>query len=263
MLVKLLKYDFKWETKIMVIYYIIAFSLAILTRFVETLEQTTIVTIIDKILVGTLISCFFAIAITSLIRIWVRFRNGIYKDESYLTHTLPVKKSTVYNAKMISAYLTMILAFFVIISSFFIVTLNNGMFEYLKYMFDGFAGTVGKTKLIFMIISLVIIVFLEVIFMMQAGIFGIIVGNRGNNYKNIRAVLTGIISYTLLSGITLLVLYLISTVNPTIKELFTTDIPSIKAIEQLTYFSLGIYLVYDIVFYFAGKKLLQKGVNVD
>ena len=129
MLAKLLKYDFKWINKVMIIYYTIAITLAILTRFVETLEQTTIVTIIDKILVGTLISCFFSIGITAIIRIWVRFRSEIYKDESYLTHTLPVKKSTIYNSKMIVAYTSVILSFLVILACFLIVTLNNSMFE--------------------------------------------------------------------------------------------------------------------------------------
>ena len=263
MLGKLLKYDFKWINKVMFIYYIIAFTLAILTRFVETLEQTVIVTIIDKILVGTLISCFFSIAITSLIRIWVRFRIEIYKDESYLTHTLPVKKSTIYNSKMIIAYLTVLLSFIVILACFLIVTLNNGMFEYIKNIFNEFSHLIGKTKLIGLIFSVIFIVILEVIYMMQAGIFGIIVGNRCNNHKALRTVLVGLASYMLLSGLTLVFLYLISIINPTIKELYSTNMPSIKAIEQLIYISLGIYLVYNIIFYYAGKKILQKGGNVD
>ncbi len=263
MLGKLLKYDFKWINKVMAIYYIIAISLAILTRCIETLKQTTIVTIIDKILVGTLISCFFSIAITSVIRIWVRFRSEIYKDESYLTHTLPVKKSTIYNSKMITAYLTMLVSFIVILACFFIVTLNNGTFEYIKDVFNQFSGIIGKTRLIGLIISVVVIVVLEVIYMMQAGIFGIIVGNRANNLKGFKSVIVGLGSYMFLSILTLGILYVISMINPTLKEIYTTNTPSIEVIEQLTYIALGIYFVYNLIFYLAGKKILQKGVNVD
>lgn len=201
MLGKLLKYDLKWINKVMIIYYIIAFTLAILTRFVETFEQTTIVTIIDKILVGTLISCFFSIGITTLIRIWVRFRSSLYKDESYLTHTLPVKKSTIYNSKMIVAYASIILSFLVILSCFLIVILNNDMFEYIKDTFNNFAQIIGKGKLIGLIIAVVLIVILEVIYMMQAGIFGIVVGNKSNNYKGLKSVIIGLISYMFLSRI--------------------------------------------------------------
>ena len=52
-------------------------------------------------------------------------------------------------------------------------------------------------------------------------------------------------------------------VNPTIKELYTTNTPSIETIEQSMYIALGIYFAYNLIFYFAGKKILQKGVNVD
>ena len=64
-------------------------------------------------------------------------------------------------------------------------------------------------------------------------------------------------------GLALIILYIISTINPTIKELYSTSMPSIEAIEQLIYISLGIYLGYNLIFYFAGKKILQRGVNVD
>ena len=48
MLGKLFKYDFKWINKIMIVYYIIAIVLAILTRFVESIEQNLLIVIIDK-----------------------------------------------------------------------------------------------------------------------------------------------------------------------------------------------------------------------
>ena len=79
MLGKLFKYDFKWINKIMLVYYIIAIVLAILTRFVESIEQNLLIVIIDKILVATLISCFASIAVTSIMRIWVRFKNNIFR----------------------------------------------------------------------------------------------------------------------------------------------------------------------------------------
>ena len=263
MLGTLLKYDLKWINKVMIIYYIIAFTLALITRFVETLEQTTIVTIIDKILVGTLISCIFSITITCLLRVWVKFKTSIYKDESYLTHTLPVKKSTIYNSKMIVAYLSVIISFVVILACFLIVILNNSTFEYIKDIFNRFAGMIGKSKLIGLIIAVVFTVILEVIYMMQAGIFGIILGYRSNNHKALKSVIFGIVSYIFLSILTLGILYIIAKINPTLMEIYTKNTPSIETIEQLIYVSLGIYIVYNIIFYIAGKKILQKGVNVD
>lgn len=263
MLGKLLKYDFKWINKVMFIYFIISIALSLLTKLVETFEQTIIVTIIDKILVGMLISCFFSILITCLIRVWVRFKNNIYKDESYLTHTLPITKATIYNSKIISSCLSIILAILVILGCFLLVFLNNSTIILIKDTFTNLAQIFGKAKLIGMIITLFLIILLEVIYMMQAGIFGIIVGNRANNYKTLRSVLIGIMSYGILSGFTLVILYVIAKINPTLMELYSTNIPSSQAIEQLIYISLTAYIIYNLGFYFASKKILQKGVNVD
>ena len=263
MLGKLIKYDFKSINKVMYIYFIVAFILALLTRFVETLEQITIVTIIDKILVGTLISCMFSIAITCLLRIWAKFRTSIYKDESYLTHTLPVKKSTIYNSKMIVAYISVIISFIVILACFFIVLLNNGMFEYIKDTFNQYAEVIGKTKLIALIIAVICTIILEVMYLMQAGIFGIILGHKSNNHKTLKSIIFGIVSYMFLSTLTLAILYIIAIINPTLMELYRTETPSIDVIEQLIYVGLAIYMAYNIMLYIAGKKMLQKGVNVD
>jgi len=59
------------------------------------------------------------------------------------------------------------------------------------------------------------------------------------------------------------ILYIIAKFNPAIMELYTTNIPSIDAIKQLIYIALGMYFVYNVILYFASKKILEKGVNVD
>ena len=64
-------------------------------------------------------------------------------------------------------------------------------------------------------------------------------------------------------GFSLVILYIIAKFNPTLMELYTTSMPSIDAIKQLIYISLGVYFVYDLVLYFLSKKILEKGVNVD
>ena len=50
-----------------------------------------------------------SILINTMMRSWIRFRDSIYKDESYLTHTLPVTKNNIYNSKFLQT-----LIFFVI-----------------------------------------------------------------------------------------------------------------------------------------------------
>ena len=39
------------------------------------------------------------IILNNLMRLWARFKNNFYGDESYLTHTLPINKKTLYLSK--------------------------------------------------------------------------------------------------------------------------------------------------------------------
>ena len=48
MLKRLFKYDFKWINKVMIIYYIILLVISILTKIVESMDQTFLLLIIDK-----------------------------------------------------------------------------------------------------------------------------------------------------------------------------------------------------------------------
>ena len=168
MLGKLFKYDFKWIiNKAMIVYFAISIFFAVITKIVETLEMTVIVTIIDKILVGILISCFFSTFITCLIRIWVRFNVNIYKDESYLTHTLPVSKGKIFKSKMLVSFLTIILTMLVILGCIALVFLNESTISYLKDLYNQGKILLGDGTLIYMIIGVVVIVILEVLYMMQ------------------------------------------------------------------------------------------------
>lgn len=99
MLKKLLKYDLKWCFKPLIVFYILAIFFSIITRVVESFEQTLIILIIDKICSGVVIAMIVNILINCFMRNWVRFIRNIYKDESYLTHTLPVSKSAIYLSK--------------------------------------------------------------------------------------------------------------------------------------------------------------------
>lgn len=263
MLGKLFKYDFKWINKVMIIYYIIAIVLALLTRFVESIEQSLLVVIIDKILVGTLISCFASITITGIIRIWVRFKSNIYKDESYLTHTLPATKNEIFDAKMLASFLSIIIAAVIIIGCIAVVALNESTIELMKDMYNATSQLFGKGVLNTLIVSVFLIIILEVIFMIQSGIFGIIVGYRSNNYRALKSVLIGLMMYAFLSIFNLILLLIATKINPTLDAVYRTDKPSPEVFKVLIYFGLIVYAIYNLGYYFINRKILKKGVNVD
>ena len=102
MLRKLLKYDLKYMIKNMCIFYILSVFFAITTRILFEVEQSVIINIMGQISVGCMFAMLANILINAMMSCWVRFRRSLYKDESYLTHTLPVTKNQLYNSKFIS-----------------------------------------------------------------------------------------------------------------------------------------------------------------
>ena len=93
MLNKLLKYDLKYMIKNMSIFYILTIFFSITTRILFNINQSIIINIIGQISVGCMFSMMVNTLINTVMRSWTRFRDSLYKDEAYLTHTLPFTKN--------------------------------------------------------------------------------------------------------------------------------------------------------------------------
>lgn len=188
MLAKLLKYDLKWCYKTLVIFYILTIISAIITRFIEEVNNSFIFLILDKIFSAITIALLINILINSIIRIWARFINNIYKDESYLTHTLPVKKSEIFLSKILTSIITFTTSFIVIITSLVIVCYTRGNWTALKQTIENTAILFDTSTFSF-VIAIICAIFFEVLFMILAGILGIVIGHRSNNFRIVKSVI--------------------------------------------------------------------------
>lgn len=261
MLGKLLKYDFKWINKTMYVYFIILFILSIAVKIVESMEQTLILVIIDKTLSSMFISCIVSIVITCVLRIWGRFIKTVYKDESYLTHTLPVTKNQILNAKVLASILSLALSALVIFVCIAFVYINETTITMIQSMYQSLVDVYSGVFAVFFIIGIVLLIFLEIVYFMMAGIFGIVVGYRSNNLKTLKAIIIGIVSYGVLSTISFIVLVIMSKFVDF--EIVSDGFPSLSAIKVIGLTFIIVYLIYNLIYYFASKTILNKGVNVE
>ena len=261
MLGKLLKHDFKWINKIMYIYFIVLFIITIPLKIVESIKQDLLLVIIDKILSIMFIVCIVSIIITCIMRIWSRFIKNVYKDESYLTHTLPITKNQIFNSKIIAAILSLLLSIIVIVICFSIVYFNNLTIENLKAMYQSLVDTYNSGFAIAFIIGLILIVLLEIFYFMMTGIFAIVLGYRSNNNKTIKSIIIGIISYGILSIISLIILGIMSRFADF--KIVSEGFPSLNTVRIMGLTGIIVYLAYNLMYYFLAKHLLNKGVNVD
>ena len=261
MLGKLFKYDFKWMSKVTYVYVLILIVISIALKIVESVDQTFLLVILDKILVSMFISCIVSILLTSSIRIWVRFINNFYKDESYLTHTLPVTKNELFNSKVLAGICSLLLSALVIVACLAFVYLNKSTIEELKMMWDSLVAAYNSVFAVLFVIGLVVLIILEIIYIMMAGVLGITIGHRSNNFKMVKSIAVGLISYGLLSAMSLGVIAIVSKLIN--YDIIGNGFPSMNYLIGVGGAGLAVYLIYNIVYYLIAKKVFNKGVNVE
>ena len=125
MLKKLLKYDLKWCLKIVTIYLAISLVLAVTGKLIDLCPDSIFFKVIGGICKGASISFGVTGLVNAIIRSWVRMINNMYKDESYLTHTIPVSISKIYLSKIISTFVILIMCIITIIISLIIEYLRT------------------------------------------------------------------------------------------------------------------------------------------
>lgn len=262
MLKKLLKYDLKWILKVEYIWSIITIILATLLRLTNYLNDSVITNIIKIVLTSLTIAGMANILFNAIIRTWVRVKNNLYKDEAYLTHTLPVKESTILSSKILAGVLTMLFSVATITVTFFIGFYSKRLLEGIKTSLQIVATTLNSSVTNILII-LAIILFLEITFILLVGVFGIIKGHRSNDNKIIKSVLISGITYIIFSGVSLLIAYIYGLFNEKIKVLFTGNLIDYTTLKIFLMIIIVIYTAYLIILYFLSQREFAKGVNID
>ena len=263
MLKRLLKYDLKDIFKVLIIFYCLAIFFALLTRVFLGIENSVILKIIGQICSGISISMIFNILINNLMRLWVRYKQNLYGDESYLTHTLPVKKSSLYLSKILTSIITIFTSVIIIGLTLFIAYYSKENLELIKNLLIPVANVYGSTIIKLLIIFLAVF-FLEFINILQSGFTGIILGHKMNNSKIGYSILFGFCIYMIIQIFALLIIFVVSLFNPELMNLFiTNDIVNLDMIKIIIYLAIFIYIITFIIIYFINLKLFKKGVNVD
>lgn len=263
MLKKLLKYDLKNVYKILIIFYILSIFFGLLTRILLNIDNSFIMDIIGKICSGVTISMIFNILINNLMGLWGRFKRNLYGDESYLTHTLPIEKKTLYLSKIITVIITLFTSILVIGITLFIAYYSKENIQYLKSILLPLVNAYNST-IVKVLLSFLLVFFLEFSNAVQAGYTGIILGHKMTNNKIGYSVLFGFITYMFIQVIALLMLLMVAIFNHDIMNLFfTNEIVNIDMVKIIIYLSIIIYTVNLVIGYLVNIKLFKKGVNVD
>lgn len=257
MLKKLLKYDLKWSYKALIIFYILSIIFAMLTRIFLNIQEGILFSIIGKIMQGITITLLINILINNILRIWARTIKNFYSDEAYLTHTLPIKKETLFLSKVLTTIITLLTSTLVIVISLLICYYSKENIEILKNILN----QINISNIT--IISTILIFYLEILFLILTGITAIILGYKQNNNKLLKSVLFGLIIYFTMQTLILVIIFIIGLFNQQIMNLFKTNNITPNLLKQMLSLSTIIYIIYNIILYIIGKNTFKKGVNID
>ena len=257
MLKKLLKYDLKWSYKALTIFYILSIIFAMLTRIFLNIQEGILFSIIGKIMQGITITLLINILINNILRIWARTIKNFYSDEAYLTHTLPIKKETLFLSKVLTTIITLLTSTLVIVISLLICYYSKENIEIIKNILNQI--NITNTT----IITSIIIFYLEMLFLILTGITAIILGYKQNNNKLLKSILFGLIIYFIMQTLILVIIFVIGLFNKEIMDLFKTNNITPNLLKQMLSLSIIIYIVYNIILYIIGNNNFKKGVNID
>ena len=262
MLGKLLKYDLKWIYKLVIVFYALAFIFSLFSRMFLSIGDSLLWSILSKISSGIAVSMLVSSIINTLMRSWVRFVRNIYKDEGYLTNTLPVSKRDIYLSKVLSSIIIMLTTTIVIITCLFICYYSKENIDILKRVLEITASSYN-TSVIKLILTIGMIFFLELTFILLVGYTGIIIGHRSNNNKIVKSIIWAFGMYIFTQLITIGLIYIIGLFNKDIMNIITTNVVSIKGIKNILVGGIAMYIIYNIIYYIIGKRELEKGINID
>lgn len=261
MLKKLLKYDLKYCYKVLVVFYILSILFAVISRLC-LLSDSNIMIILYKVNCGITISMMANVLINNLFRIWARFNNNIYKDESYLTHTLPVEKKYIYSSKILASIISSVTSVIVMFVCLILCYYSKENIELLKNSLNIVANAYSSS-VTSILLTLFLILFLEFTFIILTGFDALILGHKSNDNKIIKSVIYGLIIYMIFSILLLLIVYLLGTFNTDIMAIFNHGNINVKTIKMLLNVIMIIYTIYLVILYLFGIKEFNKGVDVE
>ena len=265
MLKKLLKYDLKDAfNKVIIIYATLSLLLAGAYRLFSLFDEIFLWDIVAKICFGASISMAVTLIINIIIHAWVNFTQSVYGDRGYLTHTLPVKKCTIYASKVLSAMLCLLIAVLVSAIVLFILLYCGEIVELLEQL-SFMISEAYETNLWTLVLVIVLELFLQIFSLIQMGLIGIILGHRRQNGKRGFSFLFGGIAYLISQGILLIGMLGVCLLDQDMLTVFFSgsDVMEASVLKSFMLCAIVIYAIIGVVGYLVATKFFSKGVDLD
>lgn len=288
MLAKLIKYNLKHTYKSPLIF-IIALFISVLLFNITAYEvgyafndDGSVYTILPSELhqfahgfSNFMIMCSLILLFASAVKsIWHYFKSSFYGDQSYLTHTLPIPRHTLWTAQVCNVLIIFSIIIVAIILNCLLLTLTNSGMQLLESfgLIGGCSHCVGEYYFveplnIDLYLGYALTIFSEFVFLTLCGLTGIILSNR---FDKKFSLLFGTSIYLFGGAILIAVIMIISNFIPTILSTISDNPTMLTPGQYVDYGAITrtmlyigiIYSSYSVALYFINRRLLNRGINV-
>ena len=261
MFVNLLKNDLKKNMRWLWILFLSTLVISGIARGSRELSEVigffNVVRIIVESLAYTLIANTL---IQPFLRSFLNFSKSLYGDESYLTHTLPVKKSQIINSKFLTALIEVVLAFATVVASFLILFASPETGLMLEMLLSTIVT--GEISIALLLTLFVVLVVVEFFMFISIIFLSIVIAYRSREKRVLKAFLiSAAFSFGFLTvlAIVMIAVLLINKVD----IMSSTLILSTNALITLLLTGIIVYSLAVVACWILTHREFKKGVNVD
>ncbi len=190
----------------------------------------------------------------------VRYYQHFFSDEGYLTFTLPVKKTSLLDSKLITGFIYMFSSYLLMIISFFIMSFISYP-EDIKYMFDFGLSDMGGNDVVNLILG--IIAGIVYIFMFNAFIYACM--TFASSIAKKHKALAGVGIYIGVRVFVFLLIRVLLIFGVFYTFLINVDLPELDYSRMIMYVLIGLIGIFLLVFgalYYFITVLLNKKLNL-
>lgn len=260
MLTKLLKYDFKSLSKVLLPVYGISLLLAFLTKVSNILaDKFSVFSVPNGFINAIFVVILIAIPIVTFIFTILQFYQNLVKDEGYLMHTIPVSKQNLILSKTISSTTYLVISGIIIFILLFVGVYGLWFDGKLVRIFVEALGHIDTIFLILIILSIFISVLLN-----QVMIYASIALGQKHNSKILYSIIYGVVLYNVTQIISVIILLPFMLFDSNYQQYVEgNNVLDFGLINGFISISLIVSILFIVAYYFLAVKTFDKKLNLE
>ena len=262
MLGKVMKYDIKYLNKLILPYYLILFGLGAIVRVLGMIgKHNSIVKITSSLVSGIFYIAIAMVLVYTLVILLKRFYDNTYKDEGYLTHTLPVKRGYFLDSKAIVSIIYVVLGMASMVGSWMLGKYSPEGIDFIKGLLNEVEKGLGYEgwKIIAYLIVIILVTFYSYLFMIMAGMS---IGQTFQDKRVLWSVVFSVVLYYVSQIVSTVFMLVFSFGVMDMNSLLKADTNPTGYVNYSIAIGLGLSLVFTVVYYVIARWNLKRKLNL-